>query len=245
MVNQITDVFKSVLEYLGAESVIAVDELMTVFFEVFSELTADDIMRLELMVCEGYNTKDSRPVTGFSLSGYAGTGKSTIADALKKHGYTQLSFGSMLKDIAAYLFNLDRKLLEGDTKESRLWRELPCDTWPTLTPRAVLQKLGTNVFRRLYSNIWLMCLSSRLSGKVVITDARFINELQLSSNHGLTTVVVIRPGIGPQSSHPSETEHTSYTFDVVINNDCDMCSLETKVLHLLSQKQEYEHEHIN
>jgi hypothetical protein len=180
---------------------IQVNDLICKFFEVFPELTEDDLPNVPMvsMDYEVSNCSDKDKVTGFSLSGYAGTGKSTVASILESRGYKLISFAGALKNVTAYLFSLDRRLLEGNTIESRQWREQPCAKW--WTPRSILQKLGTNVFRSLYPDIWLHTLSSRLSGKVVITDARFINEIQLAVSKGLTPLVIKRPDVGPQSSH--------------------------------------------
>lgn len=125
-----------------------------------------------------------------SVSGRIGSGKDTIADYLvNEHDFKRLSFASSLKDATAAVFNWNRELLEGTTKESRLWRE-QVDVWwserlsiPNLTPRYILQNWGTELFRNnFHQDIWVASLENKLlnsDSNIVITDARFDNEISI------------------------------------------------------------------
>ena len=54
------------------------------------------------------------------IVGLIGSGKDTVAKRLvDKHGFVKDSFAKSLKDAVSAMFNWDRKMLEGDTKESR------------------------------------------------------------------------------------------------------------------------------
>lgn len=126
-----------------------------------------------------------------TLSGSAGAGKDTIADYLvEHHAFAKLSFADSLKDAVSAVFNLDRDLLEGDTAGSRAWREQVNPYWDKVldleqdvTPRLLLELVGTEVFRKFCSDIWIHSLTSKINGytsrglPVVIKDCRFINEL--------------------------------------------------------------------
>lgn len=133
----------------------------------------------------------------FGIVGFAGSGKSTIGDILiNDYGFKQESFANPVKDTASSIFNWDREMLEGTTKESRDWREQP-DVWweeklnwkdskfsklfPRFTPRVSLQLIGTDLFRKNFSNnLWILSLENRIksqSNNFVITDCRFPNEL--------------------------------------------------------------------
>ena len=58
------------------------------------------------------------------ICGLIGSGKGTVADILvEEHKFEKISFADKLKDGVATVFNWDRSMLEGDTKESREWRE--------------------------------------------------------------------------------------------------------------------------
>ena len=144
-----------------------------------------------------------------ALCGFAGSGKDTIADILvKDYGYTKVSFASPLKDAVAAIFHWDRDLLEGSTKESREWREKP-DLWwskrlniPNLTPRWVLQYIGTDVMRTHFNdNIWIASAEKSLfsvKGKIVVTDARFPNEHILIRDMGGKIGKVFRQSTEPK-----------------------------------------------
>ena len=58
------------------------------------------------------------------IFGKAGSGKDTIANYMIENlGYIKIAFADVLKDIVSVIFSWERHLLEGDTKESREFRE--------------------------------------------------------------------------------------------------------------------------
>ena len=135
-------------------------------------------------------SENIKPKKIISFSGSAGSGKDTAASFLiEKYGFTKFSFAGILKDIVADLFSWPRHMVEGDTKDSRAWREQE-DAWWTerldfgvpITPRWVLQYIGTEVFRNNFqSNIWVLALERAIDTcptDVVITDARFFQEFE-------------------------------------------------------------------
>lgn len=148
--------------------------------------------------------------------GFKGSGKDTVGDYLcREYGFERDSFANPLKDAVAATFGWDRQMLEGATKESREWRELPDLWWEEkldwanhpgrhlsehFTPRVALQYFGTEVFREnFHTDIWILSLQNRLRGKerVVITDCRFPNEFGvITSMDGLA----FRVRRGPEPS---------------------------------------------
>lgn len=124
------------------------------------------------------------------VCGFIGSGKGTVGDRLvEKHGFKSMSFAKSLKDAVSVMFCWPRDLLEGDTKESREWRETPDKWWSkkmgqTVTPRWVLQYVGTDVMRNHFADdIWIWNLEKQIhdfgSNNIVITDMRFPNELRM------------------------------------------------------------------
>ena len=64
------------------------------------------------------------------VCGLIGSGKGTVADILvEEYDFKKISFADSLKDAVAVLFKWPRHLLEGDTEESRFWREQPDEFW--------------------------------------------------------------------------------------------------------------------
>lgn len=125
--------------------------------------------------------------------GFAGSGKGTAADYLvEKKGFTKLAFADAVKDATAAIFGWPRALLEGDTDESREWREQKDEWWSEktelyITPRNMLQLMGTEIGRdMIHPNVWIYALEKRIGmyQNVVIADVRFPNEMKFIQSLG-------------------------------------------------------------
>ena len=138
------------------------------------------------------------------ITGRINSGKDTVANYLTTaHNFQRMSYAEPLKDAVSAIFGWDRMMLEGTTKESRLWRD-QVDIWwakrlniPNLTPRWVLQQWGTEVGRRAFhDDIWIASIENKIrqfsSQNIVISDCRFANELQAIKNAGGITIRVER-----------------------------------------------------
>ena len=138
------------------------------------------------------------------LSGLIGSGKNTAADYLKRsHGFTQLAFADALKDTVGNIFRWPRHLLEGDTDESRIFRETIDEWWSrrlgikNFTPRYALQHIGTDVFRQHFNDsIWILSVESKIADlqehgySVVVTDVRFPNEMSALRSLGARFLLI-------------------------------------------------------
>jgi hypothetical protein len=133
--------------------------------------------------------------------GFIGSGKGTAADILvKKHGFTKLSFADTVKDATAAIFGWPRHLLEGDTDESRAWREAKDEWWSErfgydFSPRLALQMMGTEAGRDVFHpDIWIHSLERKMEmyPNVVIADVRFPNEIDFIQSKGGFVVRVKR-----------------------------------------------------
>ena len=120
------------------------------------------------------------------LMGLAGTGKSTAGKILQeKYDFTPIAFAGSLKDAVSVVFGWPRNLLEGNTNESRIFRETQDEYWSeafgkSITPRYILQYAGTEVFRNWLGDIWIRSVGKKMqdnSKSFVITDMRFYNEI--------------------------------------------------------------------
>ena len=139
------------------------------------------------------------------IVGLIGAGKDTIADYLVNiHQFRRESFANSLKDAVAAVFNWERELLEGRTKQSREWREQPDPWWSTrlgqpITPRWVLQYWGTEVCRKgFHDDIWIASLENKIRNSrddIVISDCRFPNEIKAIKAAGGIVIRVVR---GPE-----------------------------------------------
>lgn len=124
------------------------------------------------------------------VCGLIGCGKGTVADFIvSEAGYQKISFADALKDGVAAIFGWDRDMLEGDTVDSRAWREIPDDFWTKeigqpVTPRLVLQLFGTECMRQgFHEDIWVNIVKKKIldnpDTNFVIPDARFKNEISM------------------------------------------------------------------
>jgi hypothetical protein len=198
------------------------------------------------------------------VCGLIGGGKGTVADILVgNHSFQKVSFADSLKDMVAKVFNWPRHLLEGDTKESRDWREQRDEWWEArlgienLTPRWILQYWGTDVCRvNFHEDIWIASLENKLSkiinggsayltNNIVIPDTRFPNEIKMIRKLGGEVwgvrrgedpdwmIKLIQYGEQPNDIHPSEWSWVRENLDQLINNDGTLVELEEKVKSLL------------
>ena len=140
------------------------------------------------------------------LLGFIGSGKGTAGDILKDMGFTPVSFAKGVKDVAAEMFGWPRHLLEGDTQQSREWREQPDQFWSKefgkdFTPRLALQLMGTEVGRDVFhKDFWVIKLKNYMQSNpnqsYVITDVRFQNEIQFV--HSMNGILVeVQRGVIP------------------------------------------------
>lgn len=142
------------------------------------------------------------------LLGFIGSGKGTVATHLvENYNFRQDSFAASLKDACSVIFDWPRHMLEGDTNESREWREVVDPWWskklgiPNFSPRYALQIVGTDVLRNnFHENIWFLTLENRIrknpNRHVVISDVRFPNEIKFIQEQG-GILVKINRGANP------------------------------------------------
>jgi hypothetical protein len=184
------------------------------------------------------------------ICGFQGAGKDTFADYLvKNYEFKKISFASATKDVLSSIFGWDRKLLEGDTLESRKFRET-IDTWwaeklliKDLTPRKILQLIGTDLFRKHFNeNIWIMVVEKKILNliidtpqqNIIVSDCRFPNEIDLIKKMGGSIIHISRNlpiwfdkyknGENVEevvNLHPSETSWIRENFDFEISNSND------------------------
>lgn len=126
------------------------------------------------------------------ICGFIGSGKNTVGKILQEAGYKPVSFAETLKDATSVIFGWERALLEGDTDESRKFREQPDEFWSGVfgyefTPRFAMQKMGTEAGRNVFGEqIWVESVVKKMydiiksegETKFVITDVRFENEIK-------------------------------------------------------------------
>lgn len=198
----------------------------------------------------------------------------------KKRGFESTwqikRFADKVKDIVCLLINCTREQLENrDFKEYPLGEEWDLivttssygarpeirapdgaqwahDTYVRMTPRLLLQLVGTNCGRDIiHPNLWVNSLFSEYKGpkmseynpsKWIIPDMRFPNELKAVQEKGGLIIRIERPNKNEitlddlsKTLHPSETSLDHIKFENVIINDGTIEDLIYKVKELLTK----------
>src|SRR6056297_3690025 len=124
------------------------------------------------------------------ISGKARVGKDTFGEILKsnfKDNYFTLAYADSLKRMIMDEFDLSMEQLYGSLKE------VPDDRYPKIgggfwSPREIMQFLGTDCYRAIDDDFWVKQLFGIIDrnklDNVIITDARFPNEINSVTNRG-------------------------------------------------------------
>lgn len=194
-----------------------------------------------------------------ALCGPMGVGKSEVARAIMRvrEGTFIDAWAADLKALVERMFGWDNGVLNGDSEDSREFRDSPCPVWSAhigrpFTPREAMQVVGTDLFRRLSPDIWVRCTMARVQHRLnsapnslcVLADTRFPNERQAVKDGGGIVVQVagLRPGSwayrGEQDAairHESETALSGMTADYLIPNAGGLDDLARSVAYFMTR----------
>lgn len=158
------------------------------------------------------------------LSGKKRAGKTTLAKYVeKKYEFRRLAFADALKDVAAILFGLTWDQQYGDSKEEKD----PINHG--YTPRQILQKLGTDVFRKSFPDAfpefgspWVHKLKTTIERNpdknYIIEDCRFPDEVEFIKSLG-GMIINIERKTNVLDDHASENQMLD--LDYMILNESD------------------------
>ena len=170
-----------------------------------------------------------------ALSGFARSGKDEAAKVLvEQFGFKQVAFADKLRDVLYALnpmcgresdYSDNPVIYVQDVIDTYGWDGYK-DTAHGDEIRRLLQRLGTEAGRQtLWDTIWIDAAFANQpeDAKIVVSDARFINEFEAVKARGGQVWRIEREGIGPVNDHPSELEATTYKhFDKWLVNDEDL-----------------------
>lgn len=199
--------------------------------------------------CTSMDYKEDRPFV-LGLSGYAQTGKDTIAKLLvAKHGFTRLAFADKVRD-GIYALNpivdfrtttRDGYIVESSTL--RVAAIVDAIGWERAKTqytevRELLQRYGTEAGRLIHGyDCWVEGVEREIAegnaSRYVITDMRFPNEYEMLERLGGRSVRVHRSGVGAVNSHISDSYVPPHTHS--IQNDGTEEELEEQVIRLLEE----------
>lgn len=178
------------------------------------------------------------PIIG--LCGLKGSGKDTVADMLVNTcKYTKIAFADFIKNAAKELFDWDDSSFNPENKEK-------IDPYWNVTPRKILQELGTEFLRihckdilssefelpsgEKYNSTFhikrinreVIKLLNSNKNNIVFSDIRFQDELDYIKKLGGTIIKVVRPSLNNNefSQHISEKNISSLiNVDYEVVND--------------------------
>jgi hypothetical protein len=158
------------------------------------------------------------------LSGYAQTGKDTIANYLvENYGYKKISFADPIREA---LYRLNPKVAIADMVGVPLravvdglgWENVKVESEDT---RELLQRMGTEVGRDMFGeDFWVNQAMQKAQhyDNVVFADVRFENEINAILAASGDVWRVLKPGVSAVNRHVSETALDYYTFKREIHN---------------------------
>ena len=167
------------------------------------------------------------------LSGYAQSGKNTVADILvDHHGFIQLAFADAIRDFVYEINPLVSCSPTGylqDLVNLKGWDEAKQE--PQV--RKLLQSTGVAGRNMIDEYLWVALTLSQIKdpqeGKYVITDVRFPNEAAAITSQGGQIWRIERPGVDAVNDHISETALDAWVFDETILNDGTIEDLKNKI----------------
>lgn len=170
------------------------------------------------------------------ILGSKGSGKSTVSSYLmKKYNFIEKAFADPLKIACKELFNLSNNQIYGTQEQ----KETPDSRWFNCSPRKILQYVGTdllrdqldvlmpgvkhNIFTKNFEIWYDEYSNNNKNSRVVISDVRFINEVETIHKMGGIIIKINRPDIESSDLHQSETElSTVNDYDILIDNSKDL-----------------------
>ena len=155
------------------------------------------------------------------ITGRAGSGKDTFAEAFIKAGYRRISFAEPLKEAVAMIAGEPTHLYHSAEGKEGFSAVLNC------TRRHALQAVGKGVRDVLDANVWVRRALDEWDRmgrpNAVITDVRYENEADLIRQFGGQVIRITRPGAallsGAEAQHESERGIRDELVDLDVLND--------------------------
>jgi cytidylate kinase len=170
------------------------------------------------------------------LSGYAQSGKDTVAELLcLNFGYNRLSFATPMRSALYRLNPQVNGYRLAEMVDSHGWEYVKAQHNEA---RRLLQVFGTEIGREMFGkNFWVdQAFKQVTQDAIVFTDVRFPNEAQAIVDKGGQVWRVQREGHKPVNAHVSETAMDNWRFDDLILNTGSLDELELQVIELGKQK---------
>jgi len=168
------------------------------------------------------------------LSGYARSGKDTIAKTLvEEFGFERIAFADPIKKMLIHI----NPILEDGHRLNELVKEYGWEIAKAKPEvRRLLQALGMAGRGEIDHEVWIIAALRTMDDPekdYVITDVRFENEAVMVSQMGGEIWRVQRPNVSAVNAHPSESDLDDWDFDYIIDNEGTKADLHNIVSNLL------------
>ena len=165
------------------------------------------------------------------LTGYAQSGKDTVAKVLVDHyGFKRVAFADPIRKL---LYEMNPAVKDGDYRLQGVIDAYGWDVAKTAFPevRRLLQDLGVGARKVFGEDFWVkQSLASILEHeKTVITDVRFVNEADIVKHQAGQVWRIKRMGVGAVNGHVSERDMDGYPVDQIFANNGTLENLELMI----------------
>ena len=172
------------------------------------------------------------------ISGYAGSGKDTVAGILRNilgdNQSATASFAGAVKDEVAAMYDFDRAFL--DTQEGKARHVKLANGRQTTVRDLLIHHAESTKEKTGDAAIWAKRIAPPPVAHWILSDWRFLEELhslqaRFPQSH-IHTVRVMRPGIYPSTSH---TEHQldAFVYEYTIENSGSLLYIGTQITRIL------------
>lgn len=196
---------------------------------------------------------DKVPPIIIGICGRKRHGKDSVGCVLyDQHGFMPTAFADPVKRVAMDVYGLSWDQCYGDGPE----KEAIDPRWG-LSPRAIMQLLGTEVGRSIHTDTWVKHTLSNIQSAYegygfrwrndrarefvhqwtsppvgwVITDVRFPNEAEAIRKVNGKVWKVVQPSLGISTDeHPSETSVDQIVADLILTDQGTLADLRNQVL---------------
>lgn len=182
------------------------------------------------------------PILAFT--GLRGHGKTTAAEALiETYGYAHVNFADPVREVCHRVYGVSYiEMLDPILKEKVL------DRYPFKSPRELLQRIGTEMFRGYLDDTWVRAFqrtaAELIAGGapgVVCSDCRFLNEAAALREMGAGLIKIVDPRklnnrgddaliVDLYGAHASEREIDLLPVDLTIINERTIADLRSAAL---------------
>lgn len=193
-----------------------------------------DMLFANFNICKIYAFAD--PLKEFCINVLGLSYQQVYGTDADKNSYTHLRWENMPGVIDPDLYDSCLKNHHGAALKEFVKRFYPHDPG-SMTAREVLQFVGTEIFRKMYQNVWIDSVLRKIDNDkpelALISDVRFDDEIKSLQDKGGIVIGLLRDKLNSNGSHASENTNFDLCDHVIDNREMDMDQLTQAVMQLI------------